>query len=117
MAIIQNKKIPYAVSPSFRGYLRDQEREKRIPIAYEDLVRYQSSFVLYDKHGKDSLWETVLYTDSEGQQIHQALKQVYSLLKADGDVSVIDHLFVERIDLCVYGNTKPFRIRIVNRIK
>ena len=116
MAIIQNKKIPYDVSPSFRGYLQDQEREKQIPITYEDLVRYQSSFVLYDKHGKDSLWETVLYTESESQQIHQALKQVYSLLKADGDVSVIDHLFVERIDLCVYGNTKPFRIRIVNRI-
>ena len=25
-------------------------------------------------------------------------------------------MFVERIDVCIYGNTKPFRIRIVNKI-
>jgi predicted unusual protein kinase regulating ubiquinone biosynthesis (AarF/ABC1/UbiB family) len=44
------------------------------------------------------------------------LKKIYAILKADGDVSVIDHLYIDRVDLCVYGNTKPFRVRIVNRI-
>jgi hypothetical protein len=29
---------------------------------------------------------------------------------------VIEHLYIDRIDLCTYGNTKPFRIRIVNKI-
>jgi hypothetical protein len=28
----------------------------------------------------------------------------------------MEHLYVDRIDLCVYGNTQPFRVRIVNRI-
>lgn len=99
-----------------RGYLHDQEREKRLPINYTDLTRYESSFTLYDKRGNDSLWETVLYPESESLQVHDALKEVYSILTADGDVSVIQHLFVERIDICIYGNTKPFRIRVVNRI-
>jgi len=116
MAIIHEKKIPYSVSTGLRGYLRDQEREKLISISYNDLVRYQNSFALFDKYGRDSLWETVLYAESTTNQIHQALKEVYSILKADGDVSVIEHLFVDRIDICIYGNTRPFRIRIVNRI-
>lgn len=116
MALIHKKKIPYSISVFLREYLRKQEREKHIQITYEDLARYENSFTLYDKYGKDSLWETVLYQGSESLQIHQALKEVYSLLKADGDVSLIEHLFIDRIDICIYGNTKPFRIRIVNRI-
>jgi hypothetical protein len=116
MAIIHKKKIPFPISSGLRGYLREQEREKQLSISYQDLTRYGNSITLYDKYGNDSLWETVLFPDSENQQVQQALKEVYSILKADGDVSVIEHLFVERIDICVYGNTKPFRIRIVNRI-
>ena len=116
MALIHKKKIPYSVSTCLLGYLHDQEREKLIPVTYADLVRYQNSFALFDKYGKDSLWETVLYSDSARKQIHQELKEVYSILKAGGDVSVIEHLFVDRIDICIYGNTRPFRIRIVNRI-
>ena len=116
MAIIHKKKIPFPISPCLRGYLSEQEREKTLPISYADLTRYESSFTLYDNRGNDSLWETVLFPETESQQVQQALKQVYAILKADGDVSVIEHLFVERIDVCIYGNTKPFRIRIVNRI-
>jgi hypothetical protein len=44
------------------------------------------------------------------------VKKIYSLLKAQGDMTVMEHLYVDRVDLCVYGNTKPFRVRIVNRI-
>jgi hypothetical protein len=116
MAIISKKKIPYAVSTKLRNYLKEQERAKRIAITYGELTRYQSSINLYDKYGNDSLWETVFFPSAENDQVHQALKEVYSLLKADGDVSVIEHLFVDRIDVCIYGNTRPFRIRIVNRI-
>lgn len=116
MAIIHKKKIPYPISPCLRGYLQEQERQKLLSVTYSDLMRYDSSFTLYDKYGKDSLWETVLFPESESHQVHTALKEVYSILKADGDVSVIEHLFVDRIDICIYGNTRPFRIRIVNRI-
>ena len=36
------------------------------------------------------------------------------MLKTDGDLSFIDHLYVDRIDFCTFGNSNPFRIRIVN---
>ena len=41
---------------------------------------------------------------------------VYSNLKSAGQIEVIDHLFIDRIDICPFGNTKPFRVRIVNGI-
>ena len=77
MASIHKKKIPYPVSACLQGYLQDQDREKLIPVTYADLVRFKNSFTLYDKYGKDSLWETVLYTESASKQIHQALKEVH----------------------------------------
>ena len=81
MAIIHKKKIPFPISRCLRGYLNDQEREKILPISYADLTRYENSFTLYDKRGNDSLWETVLFPETESQQVHQALKEVYSILK------------------------------------
>jgi hypothetical protein len=48
--------------------------------------------------------------------IHQSLKMVYSNLKSSGKIEVIHHLYIDRIDICPFGNTKPFRIRIVNGI-
>lgn len=87
-----------------------------LPIRYTDLLRYDNSIALNDKHGKDTLWETVFYPQDDMKHIHHSLKTIYAILKADGDLSVMDHLFIDRIDLCVYGNTQPFRVRIVNRI-
>lgn len=87
-----------------------------MPIEYESLLRYDNSIPLYDNKGVDTLWETVFYPQSDMAMIHHDLKQIYSEIKADGDVSVMDHLMVERVDICQYGNTKPFRVRIVNLI-
>lgn len=115
MALISKKKIIYPISDKLRVYLRDQERETEA-LAYDDLTRYTSSIPLYDKNGKDTLWETVLYAQSEVEHVHKDLKMVYSNLKSDGQIKVIDHLFIDRVDICPFGNTKPFRIRIVNSI-
>jgi hypothetical protein len=116
MALIHKKKIPFPISDCLREYLSEHEREKHLPVSYRDLTRYSTSIALDDKHGKDTLWETVFFSETESQQVYQALKEIYSILKAAGDLSVIDHLFIDRIDICIYGNTRPFRIRIVNRI-
>ena len=48
------------------------------------------------------------------QELYEALKQVYALLKVDGDFSVVRHLYIDRVDFCTFGNSTPFRIRIVN---
>lgn len=116
MNLISRKKTPYKISGILIKYLQKYGREVKLPLQYESLLRYDNSISLYDKAGKDTLWVTVFYPESEVIEIHHALKKIYSLLKADGDLSVMKHLRVDRIDLCEYGNTLPFRIRIVNQL-
>ncbi len=116
MAVISKKKIIYPISEQLRAYLVKYGREVDIPIHYKDLLRYSNSIALYDFKGNDTLWETVFYDESDRTDIHYKVKKIYALLKADGDMSVMQHLYIDRIDLCIYGNTQPFRVRIVNRI-
>ena len=99
-----------------RDYLRKYKRVVDIPLEYNTLLRYDNTIPLFDNKGEDTLWETVFYSQSDMESVHLGLKQIYSEIKADGDVSVMDHLTVDRVDICQYGNTKPFRIRIVNQI-
>lgn len=116
MAIISKKKKIYPVSKGLHTYLERNGRHADIPISYDDLLRYDNSIPLIDKNNNDTLWETVIYPQYDMQQIHHQVKMIYALLKAEGDITVMEHLFVDRIDLCIYGNTQPFRVRIVNRI-
>jgi len=116
MALIKHKKPPYPIGNKLREYLRKFDRECQLPISYEDLLRYDNEIPLYDGKGNDTLWLTVFYPQLEMAQVYSDLKKVYALLKADGDMEVIEHLSIDRVDLCVYGNTQPLRIRIVNQL-
>ena len=116
MALISKKKKIYPINLGLRKYLVKYSREVDIPIHYHELLRYSNSIALYDSKEQDTLWETVFYDESDREEIHLNVKKIYALLKAGGDMSVMEHLYVDRIDLCIYGNTQPFRVRIVNRI-
>ncbi|MDA0315038.1 MAG: hypothetical protein O2829_05225 [Bacteroidetes bacterium] len=116
MALISKKKIIYPIGAGLRSYLTQYGREVDIPIHYHELLRYTNSIALYDSKEQDTYWETVFYDQSEREEMNQNVKKIYALLKAGGDLSVMDHLYIDRIDLCVYGNTQPFRVRMVNRI-
>jgi hypothetical protein len=116
MALISKKKQIYPISMGLRRYLIKYSRAVDIPIRYHELLRYSNSIALFDSKDQDTLWETVFYDQSDREEIHQNVKMIYAILKAGGDMTVMDHLYIDRIDLCVYGNTQPFRIRIVNRI-
>lgn len=108
------RKPVYPVSAGLREYLGKYGREMPLPITYADLRHFRESTPLVDKAGKDTLWQTVLYYSFEMERVHEGLKEIYSLLKAGGDRSVMQHLYVDRIDFCSFGNSEPFRIRIVN---
>ncbi len=116
MPRISRKKKTYPISEVLHSYLQEHARLTTVPITYRDLGRYNNTIPLYDKFNQDTLWVTVLYPQHDMDRIYYALKMIYSILKADGDVSVMEHLYVDRVDLCIYGNTRPFRVRIVNRI-
>lgn len=112
--IITKKKINYPVGKELFAYLSDYRREIELPISYADLRYFNGSVPIRDKKGRDTLWEAALYPQSEIQHIHDGLKRIYSILKTGGDASVHTHLHVERIDYCTFGNSNPFRIKIVN---
>jgi len=112
--IPSKKKIPFAVKHSFAQYLSEYGRAVKLPIQYEDLTRMTTSVALLDAEGNDTLWETAYYDPADTREFNAALTQIYALLKTDGDFQVLEHLKVARIDYCTFGNTKPFRIRIIN---
>ena len=116
MPQIKHKKQTYKISPPLKQYLVENGRSSQIPLAYEDLLRYENAIPLYDHQGNDTLWLTVFYPHHAVDEIFYALKYIYSLMKADGDISVMEHKYIDRVDLCSYGNTRPFRVRIVNKV-
>ncbi len=112
---ISKKKQHFTIKEGLRKYLKRYSRELDLPVSYSDLDHYENSVPLYDKAGKDTLWETVYYFSNEMEELNRHLCKVYALLKTEGDSSGMEHLYVNRIDFCPFGNSKPFRVRITNR--
>ena len=114
--LISRKKSLFPVSEYFLSYLKHFDRVETRGVRYEDLVRYEESIPLYDEAGNDTHWATVFYRTSEQREIHDDLLETYAIIRADGDLSAVKDLNVDRVDLCLYGNTLPFRVRIINAI-
>lgn len=110
------KKEHFPIRNELRNYLVKHGRERKLPLSYSDLLRYQGAYPLMDLKGNDTLWKTLMYGQWELEELNRSLTYIYALLKADGDMSVMEHLTVARIDYCTFGNSKPFRIRIINRL-
>lgn len=114
--MISTRKQVVEVSGALRGYLGRHGREVSLPLMYEDLLRYGDTTPVYDKRGRDTLWETVLYPASERRTIYEQLVETYAILKVKGDASLMRHLVTDRVDVCSFGNTQPFRVRILNTL-
>lgn len=112
--LMSKKKPAYPVSKALEAYLEQYSRRIELPIFYEDLLRFAGSVVVYDSHGKDSLWVRVYYSDSERREIDHSLKRVYSILHSDGSNRIFQYLNVDAVDYCTFGNSKPFRIKVRN---
>ena len=111
---IQRKKELYPVGEPLRDYLQSHGRSLALPINYNDLLRFESTMAVLDTNGRETLWRTVILRAGELREMHERLVSMYQLLIADG--RPIDHLVVDRIDFCAYGNSQPFRIKILNTI-
>jgi len=110
------KKDFFPVSEGLQGYLRNYGRDIKLPIVYKDLLNYRYATSLKDKKGKFTHWENAVYDLKEMEFLKEGLIKTYAILKTEGNLSFIKHLDVERIDFCEFGNSVPFRIRIVNKI-
>jgi hypothetical protein len=108
------KKPSYPIGWALRTYLQKYRRERTLPVTYERLRYFHEACPLVDADGVPTLWETVVYRSEEITALNDDLKRIYALLRVDGDFSIMEHLYIDRIDFCSFGNSAPFRIRIVN---
>lgn len=114
---LQTRKKPnYPVIPPLLEYLAHYGRCINLPVDYSRLSDFNEAAPLYDNQGRDTLWESVIYPQHEMKRLSRDLTVLYVMLKADGDLSLAEHLYADRIDYCTFGNSNPFRIRIVNAL-
>ena len=116
MAEIRFKKPSYPVSAELHEYLIRTNRVTDVPVTYADLLRFENSYSLKDRTGNDTLWETLIYPQSDRLFLNECLRKIYAQLKSGGDVSQLNHLYIDRVDYCLYANTHPIRVRVVNKI-
>ena len=109
------KKPLYPINHALRKYLKMHGREVALPVSYNDLTRISYSVPILDKQGRDTLWEKALYDMKDWNYLREGLLKTYAILKTEGDFTFTNHLDLARIDYCSFGNSNPFRIRIVNR--
>jgi len=109
------KKPMYPVNDQLRRYLKQRGREVKLPVTYKNLLNFTWSTPIKDKHGNDTLWEKTSYDSRDWDFIREGLVKIYAILRTEGDFSFISHLDVARVDYCSFGNSNPFRIRIVNK--
>ncbi len=112
--LMSRKKPTYPVGDKLKEYLVKYNRDTKIPVFYDDLLRFSGGVNVYDKHDNDTLWISVYYPEHERKEIEDSLKQVYTILHSDGNESILPFLNVAAIDYCTFGNSKPFRIKIKN---
>lgn len=112
--IISKKKPAYPINMLLNEYLSNHGRTIKIPIFYDDLLRFQGSVIVYDAEGNDTLWVRAYYNEFEREEIDLSLKKVYSTLHSDGNEDIIQYLNIDAIDYCTFGNSKPFRVKVRN---
>ncbi|WP_432221181.1 hypothetical protein ACRASX_10490 [Flavobacterium sp. TMP13] len=108
------KKPSYPIIGPLVEYLERYERMSKVPVFYDDLLRFAGAINVYDKNDKDTLWIRVYYSEFDRNEIDLNLKKIYSLLHSDGNSEILQYLNVDAIDYCTFGNSKPFRIKVRN---
>ncbi|QES90497.1 hypothetical protein [Rhizosphaericola mali] len=109
------KKIPYPIENRLRDYLIKYGREVDLSISYDDLLHFTYALPIFDENGIDTHWEKVSYDLREWEYINDGLVKCYAILKTEGDLSFANHLEVAQIEFCGFGNSQPFRVRIINK--
>jgi hypothetical protein len=112
--LMSKKKPTFPVNNLLDEYLKKYNRNIKISIFYDDLLRFQGSVIVYDKNEKDTLWVRTYYSEYDRKEIDASLKKIYTILHSDGGNDTLPFLNVDAIDYCTFGNSKPFRIKIRN---
>lgn len=108
------KKPAYPLKAHLRDHLRQYSRLETLPVSYDDLLHVKETIPNYDDDGNNTLWFSAIYNQYETEDLHRSLIQVYEKLVNEGDP--IPYLSIARIDFCSFGNSKPFRVMVMNEV-
>ena len=78
--LLSKKKPIFPITEKLSKYLSKYNRYTKIPVFYDDLLRFSGSIVVYNKHDEDTLWVRCYYPDHERTEIDNSLKRVYTIL-------------------------------------
>ncbi|MBZ4191874.1 hypothetical protein [Niabella beijingensis] len=109
------KKLLYPVNTELSAYLKHQGREVKLPVSHRDLLNFTWSIPIKDQDGNYTHWEKAIYDKRDWDFLKEGLVKIYAILKTEGDMTFADQLDVARIDYCNFGNSLPFRVRIINK--
>lgn len=112
--LMSRKKPSFPINERFNTYLAKYNRNTKIPVFYDDLLRFAGAVTVYDRNDEDTLWVRCYYSDSERNEIDDSLKKVYTILHSDGSDDSLEFLNIDAIDYCTFGNSKPFRVKVRN---
>ena len=112
--LMSRKKPSFPINERFNNYLAKYNRNTKIPVFYDDLLRFAGAVTVYDRNDEDTLWVRCYYSDSERNEIDDSLKKVYTILHSDGSDDSLEFLNIDAIDYCTFGNSKPFRVKVRN---
>lgn len=108
------QKDAFPVNGDFSTYLKQYGRDIEIPLLYTDLINYSYADAVKDKKGKWTHWENAVYESAQLQFLRSRLIKTYFILKRLPATSIETQFIIDRIDFCAYGNSVPFRIKIVD---
>lgn len=108
------QKDAFPVNAAFREYLQQYRRDIDIPLLYSDLINYSHADSLKDIKGKWTHWENAVYEPDQQEFLKGVLIKTYTILKQLLVPAPVTQFDIERIDFCEYGNSVPFRIKIIN---
>ena len=54
--LMSKKKPTFPINEKLQAYLEKYSRSIKIPVFYDDLLRFQGSVVVYDQHDEDTYW-------------------------------------------------------------
>lgn len=115
MVEIRTRKPQFPISERLHAYLKRYQRSEAFEVVYDDLLRFTDSIPRQTRDGQQSYWEVVLYSPTDTEELHRELTRIYAYLKTPDEPGFTEHLYIELVEFCRFGNSRPFRIKVVNR--
>jgi len=72
--LMSKKKPTFPINDMLSDYLKKYKRNVKIPIFYDDLLRFQGSVTVYDNNDEDTLWIRTYYSEWDRIELMEVMQ-------------------------------------------